>query len=198
VCIYTDTSGEASAWEFRLGPLRFTLVLSPETWRGFSGEGQLLETLARREDNALFHQARASLKWQASLPIEEFAENWDVPVQTVRETLQRLAAQGLVGYDLEAGAYFHRELPFTLDKSERLNPRLKNARKLVSTEGVQIVSQKKDDVEAYVRGSGVEHRVRQVQGTWRCTCPWYAKHQGQRGPCKHILAVQMSTEEAET
>jgi len=192
VRVYTDASGETSAWEFLLGPLRFTLVLSPETWRGFSGEGQLLEALARQEDDALFNQARASLQWQASLPVEEFAENWDVSVERVKETLQRLAAQGLVGYELEAGAYFHRELPFALDKAERLNPRLKNARKIASTEGVQIVSRHKDQIEAYVRGSGVEHRVRQVKGAWKCTCPWHAKHQGQRGPCKHILAVQMS------
>ena len=25
----------------------------------------------------------------------------------------------------------------------------------------------------------------------RCTCPWHAKYQGTRGPCKHTLAVRM-------
>ncbi|MGL4942941.1 MAG: SWIM zinc finger family protein [Thermoguttaceae bacterium] len=29
----------------------------------------------------------------------------------------------------------------------------------------------------------------------KCTCPWYAKHQGERGPCKHVLAVQLMLEE---
>ena len=24
-----------------------------------------------------------------------------------------------------------------------------------------------------------------------CTCPWQAKHLSARGPCKHILAVQI-------
>ncbi|WP_071605937.1 SWIM zinc finger family protein [Budvicia aquatica] len=24
----------------------------------------------------------------------------------------------------------------------------------------------------------------------RCTCEWYGKHQGARGPCKHVLAVK--------
>jgi len=195
VRVYTDAQGEASAWEFLFGPLRFTLVLSAETWRGFSGEGQLLEALAKNENDPLFEQARASLKWQAELPVEEFAQNWDVPARQVRETLQRLAAQGLVGYDLEAGSYFHRELPFTIDRGERLNPRLKNARKLVSTEGVEIVKRGKKQVEAYVRGSGVEHRVQLLSGQWKCTCPWHSKHQGLRGPCKHVLAVQMATAE---
>ena len=27
------------------------------------------------------------------------------------------------------------------------------------------------------------------------TCPWFAKHQGTRGPCKHVLAVQIHAEE---
>ena len=35
-----------SAWELDLGTARFTLTLSPENFRGFSGEGALLETLA--------------------------------------------------------------------------------------------------------------------------------------------------------
>lgn len=25
----------------------------------------------------------------------------------------------------------------------------------------------------------------------RCTCPWFAKHQGSRGPCKHVLAARL-------
>jgi uncharacterized Zn finger protein len=25
----------------------------------------------------------------------------------------------------------------------------------------------------------------------KCTCAWYLKHQNGRGPCKHILAVQL-------
>ena len=37
-----------SAWELTLGPAgaRFTLTLSPEPYRGFSGEGALLSALA--------------------------------------------------------------------------------------------------------------------------------------------------------
>jgi hypothetical protein len=42
-----------------------------------------------------------------------------------------------------------------------------------------------------VSGSGVEHRVRLSESGGRCTCPWYSKHQGQRGPYKHVLAAQM-------
>ncbi len=30
-----------------------------------------------------------------------------------------------------------------------------------------------------------------VDDGWTCTCPWYGKHHGDRGPCKHVLAVQL-------
>ena len=43
-------------------------------------------------------------------------------------------------------------------------------------------------------GSGVSHRVRLGPDGARCTCPWFARHQGQRGPCKHVLAVQLVME----
>ena len=26
----------------------------------------------------------------------------------------------------------------------------------------------------------------------RCTCPWWGKHRGTRGPCKHVLAARMA------
>ncbi len=31
----------------------------------------------------------------------------------------------------------------------------------------------------------------------KCTCRWHSRYQGQRGPCKHILAVRMKVEGAD-
>jgi len=47
-----------------------------------------------------------------------------------------------------------------------------------------------EPVDSRVDSSGVLHSVREVDGVLRCTCPWFAKHQGERGPCKHVLAVE--------
>ena len=105
-----------------------------------------------------------------------------------------LGARGLVGFDLAEGKYFHRELPFDLSRVETLQPRLKDARKLLEQQLVQIVKQDNDRIEALVAGTGVEHRVRLSTDRARCTCPWFAKHQGTRGPCKHVLAVQILVE----
>jgi hypothetical protein len=42
-----------------------------------------------------------------------------------------------------------------------------------------------------VKGTGVEHRVRLLPDGDKCTCPWFSKHQGERGACKHILAARI-------
>ena len=98
---------------------------------------------------------------------------------------------GLVGFDLAEGAYFHRELPFDLGQVEQLHPRLKGARKLVADGAVRFTRRGEAGVEAYVRGTGVEHRVAIAGDDESCTCPWFAKHRGERGPCKHVLAVRI-------
>ncbi|MGE8241957.1 MAG: SWIM zinc finger family protein, partial [Sphingobacterium sp.] len=71
------------------------------------------------------------------------------------------------------------------------NPRLKNAKKLVATAGVQFVKNTSDYIEARVDGSGVQHTVIIQGDKHQCTCNWFTNHQGKRGLCKHILAVKM-------
>jgi predicted nucleic acid-binding Zn finger protein len=39
--------------------------------------------------------------------------------------------------------------------------------------------------------------VRETDGGFTCTCPWYADKVGEAGPCKHILAVQIALDEPE-
>ena len=34
--------------------------------------------------------------------------------------------------------------------------------------------------------------VTRADGGYRCSCPWWAKYGGRRGPCKHVLAVTMT------
>ena len=102
----------------------------------------------------------------------------------------RLSAIGLLGYDLDERLFFHRRLPFKLSRILGLNPRLKSALKLLEEDKVEIIKQEGDYVEARVEGSGVHHTVILDQQGARCTCTWYSRHQGERGPCKHILATK--------
>ncbi len=192
--VYTDPRGDASEWQLRFGPLSFHLTLSAEVWRGFSGEGQVLSDLAAKERDRLLKLLQGLLKWQAELRPAEFAANWDVSTDALRQAFAALGSRGLVGYDLARGAYFHRELPFDLALVEELHPRLQSAKKLLAGGGVRVLRRTETLVEAEVPGTDVIHRVRLSEAGDRCTCPWHAKHQGARGPCKHILAVQMLTE----
>ena len=47
-----------------------------------------------------------------------------------------------------------------------------------------------EDGGGVVSSGDAEYVVRLEDGVMRCTCAWYAKHRGERGPCKHVLAVQ--------
>lgn len=192
--VYADSRGDASEWQLHFGPLNFHLTISAEVWRGFSGEGQVLSDLAAKERNRLLNLAQGLLKWQAEIRPDEFAENWNASSRNLRQAFAALGSRGLVGFDLSRGAYYHRELPFDLALVEDLHPRLRNARKIIESGGVRILRRDDDMTEAEIAGSDVIHRVRLSDAGDRCTCPWHAKHQGNRGPCKHILAVQIAAE----
>jgi SWIM zinc finger len=102
----------------------------------------------------------------------------------------RLSAIGLLGFDLDDNHFFYRRLPFKLSRILSLNPRMKDAEKLVAEDKVTILTQTDSRIEASVLGSGVTHSVVLDNDKERCTCTWYSRHQGDRGPCKHVLAVK--------
>jgi len=132
---------------------------------------------------------------------DQLARTSNLDPATIDDALKMLSTQGLVGFDLAAQAYFHREMPFDISQVEKLQPRLLNARKLIETDKVLLQKQTKTSAVFQVEGSGVVHRVTIQSGEetmFTCTCPWYNKHELQRGPCKHILAAQIVLEESES
>ena len=193
--VYGDEESGASAWELVLQEARFHLLLSPDVWRGFSGEGQALTSLASGVHEKWLDKIEASLTWESVIDTGKLSRQTGASAEEVRASLAVLGTRGLVGYDLETSSYFHRVLPFDLALVEQLQPRLVNARKLVADSKVRISLQTPDRTEAFVTGTDVEHFVRMSETESKCTCPWYAKHQGERGPCKHVLAVQLMVEE---
>lgn len=183
--LYADEAQQASAWELDFGSARLTLTLSAETWRGFSGEGQALRALMRAEDDAALASVRARLHWQAELDAATLATQLQLAPERVDGALQRLANSGLVGFDLHTRSYFHRELPLQREWVADFHPRLSAARALLAQQAVRL-----DGAQAEVRSGDTLYTLRRLEGGWRCTCPWFAKHQGERGPCKHALAVE--------
>ena len=195
--VYADESTGASAWVLTFTDCRFHLVVSPEVWRGFSGEGQALEALATA-DKTTIPIVQSKLKWQSIVDLEQLAKSTKLSPASIDAALKTLGARGLVGFDLAESTYFHREMPFDVSMIEKLQPRLRAARKLIDQNNVRIGKKTTNTCEVLVQSADVQHRVVLKSGkspSWKCTCPWFAKHDNSRGPCKHILAAQILIEE---
>ncbi len=190
--VYEDPRTGASTWVLALAAGRLSLTSSPETWRGFSGEGQALSALATEPPPLA--RAQAALSWQSELTPEGLAAATGLELEDARRALVWLGTRGVVGYDVTAGSWFHRVLPFDLETATRWieeeQPRLRAARELHAAGAVRW-RVRGETVDAEVT-TDVVHRVQLGPDDERCTCPWYAKHRGERGPCKHVLAVQLA------
>ena len=186
--VYADDAQQASAWVLDFGHMRLSLVLSAETWRGFSGEGQALRALMSAGNDGAVASVRAQLQWQASLDAQELARTLSLEKTQVEDALRVLGVSGLAGFDVTQGQYFHRVLPFDLSLIEDMHPRMALARVLLAEGAVSV--ERAAPFKASVRSGGVLHRVREVEGELACTCPWFEKYQGARGPCKHVLAAE--------
>lgn len=177
-----------SAWELEWPGLRLVLVLSPEVYRGFSGEGVVLDELLGEDVEADAELIAALLDFEPRVETGELAERSGLPVHRVRSALAQLGTAGRVGYDLAEAAYFHRELPYDASAGELLSPRLRNARALVAAGAVRL-----NGLGATVTVGDHEHEVR-LTGKVSCTCQWWSDYRGGRGKCKHVLAVQILRE----
>jgi len=189
--IWADDESGTSAWEVILPSGGFFLMLSPETHRGFSGEGQALSALANPVGDDILAAVRAQLKWGALIEPNFIAERLALSGDEVTRALAALGTRGLAGFDVGAGQYFHRELPFDLERVEAMQPRLKNARKLIESGGVNYLGLESGKARYGVTGTNTTHIVRLSEAGDDCTCPWFSRYQGQRGPCKHVLAARI-------
>jgi len=188
VRVYADANHQACAWVLEFEGARLTLAMTAEPWRGFSGEGQALHSLMQMAGHRGLSALQAQLHWQPRLCPIELADAAALPVEQVEQGLHVLGASGLLGFDLAQRCYFHRALPFDLSALEELHPRLASAAELVMSG--QVIVHTRSPAHASVGTGDSVHSVRLHQDEWRCTCPWHGKHQGQRGPCKHVLAVE--------
>ncbi|QEG00535.1 hypothetical protein Mal15_46050 [Stieleria maiorica] len=189
--IWYDSDAHTSGWElqFDIGSM-FTLV-SPELNRGFSGEGQMLSRLATGQWQTAMPAVTDSLNWQSHIDIADISRSSRVGEAQIEAALAVLGTRGLVGFDVSSNKYFHRVLPFDMDKVEKQQPRLVAALKLIDADGVKLFEETPDGPNFQVAGTNVEHFVRLRPDGDRCTCQWFNRYQGQRGPCKHILAARI-------
>jgi hypothetical protein len=178
----------ASGWVLDLPDARLTIAISPDKARGFSGEGGTLHALASDDVGDDASLVAGHLDFDERVDPDALAARLSIGPDRIRAALALLATSGQVGWDLDAGAYFHRPLPFDDDAMLTLNPRLADARELVDAGAVTWDGSS----AALVDSAGLTYRVTVVDDGYACTCPWYAKHGAGRGPCKHVLAVRLA------
>jgi hypothetical protein len=174
----------ASTWEVSTPELRLTLTLSPEPDRGFSGEGAVLTALAGDDVVDDADLVGTSLSWDPTVDVPALADATGLDTGRVRAALTQLGTSGRVGFDVTEAAYFHRVLPYDAAAAAAMNPRLAAARALVAAGAVHGTT---------VHSGDERYHVRAVADGHTCTCPWWGRHRGDRGPCKHALAVQLAS-----
>lgn len=188
--VFAQPQMQSTTWQLYFGDVRFSFSLSRDFWRGFSGEGAALESLI--EDvpdewiDAVDKYSYANQEFNPTL----LAIDEGMDLKKVDNITGRLSAMGMLGFDLDENHFFYRRLPFKLKRILSLNPRMKDAEKLLVENKVEIISKTDNRIEARVEGSGVKHVVILEGENERCTCTWYSRHQGERGLCKHVLAVK--------
>jgi hypothetical protein len=191
--VFAHEQMQSTTWQLYFGPVCFSLTLSRDSVRGFSGEGAALEDLLddtpQKWIERIDNYAYANHEFNATL----FAIEEGVDVAKVNAITSRLSAMGLLGFDLDANSFFYRQLPYNPARILSLNPRLGEAEKLITGGKVNIVSRDVNRIEAHVEGTGVTHVVVIDSLQTRCTCTWFSRNRGERGPCKHILAVKKLT-----
>jgi hypothetical protein len=174
----------SSFWEFTTPRGRLTVGFSPQKSRGFSGEGGLLEELTSPGSDLAADAILEQLAFDSRLEPVALMARTGLSAAAVVTGISVLAAHGLVGYDGGNGSWFHRPLPYDRSLTESLHPRLASANAIVA------------DVIASGDGSfqvgGYRVRLGTAAGD-TCTCAWWGKHRGERGPCKHVLAARMAS-----
>lgn len=191
IFIYESADKQTCALVCEFGKMQLLMAFSPDAYRGFSGEGKALEHMTENVSVEWVYGLNSLLKSNETFDPTLLSIEHDIDFGTMDQLTSSLSSIGLLGYDLMGRNHFYRQLPFKTARILSLNPRLKNAKKLVDNEEVQMLRNEAGYVEANVKGTGVQHKVVLDHLGDRCTCEWFTAYQGKRGICKHILAVKM-------
>lgn len=171
-----------TAWVLDLPGSRFTLVVSPDPYRGFSGEGTLLAMLTNDDAEGVGRRILPALDWSPVIDATALAAQIKATAPQTEAGLAWLSASGRLGWDLTEQAWFHRELPIDSEKIVRRHPRLVAARQLLERDAVK-------EADAGWQVTGSHGYVYQLTRELHCGCTWHYNHGDSRGPCKHALAV---------
>jgi hypothetical protein len=184
----SDSLPMSSAWVLELPGARMTIGLSPEKSRGFSGEGSVLSSLVAGVEPEAVRVVSTLLSFESRIDPVRLAGQAGLSGAEIQPILGALASFGQLGFDFDTDSYFHRPFPMRDESLGDLHPRFADAQKLVDDGRVSHET----DGSYLVRSGDAEYRVALGVGAAedRCTCLWFTKYRGTRGPCKHALAAR--------
>lgn len=189
--IYESSDKQTCAVVCEFGTMQLLMAFSPDAYRGFSGEGKVLDSITETLPMEYVHAVNSLLKSNEIFDPTMISIETDIDFGTMENITAGLSSIGLLGYDVTERSHFYRQLPFKTERIMSMNPRLKNARTLIANDDVAFINRSSNAVEAMVKGTDVTHKVIIEGGSARCTCKWFTDYQGKRGICKHILAVKL-------
>lgn len=209
--VFLCGSGLPSFWLADLGgeAVSFQLAVSGWTTRPFAASNLFLSDAQEKIDLEILRSARATLRADEALSSDDLAFKLNLaPVQSKR-LLALLCAQGQAMFDLETRRYRKREvLDVPLDdlRLEVDSSRLDNARELVKSGAVKVLSQEEGLLQTTIRGEvKSSHNDYPVAVTLDgdgkivdgdCECSWFHYNALRGGPCKHILALREAVSSA--
>ena len=191
IYLYESSDKETCAIVCEFGKMQLMMAFSPDAYRGFSGEGKALENMSENVPIEWISGLNSILKSNETFNPTMLSIENDIDFGTMDNLTASLSSMGLLGYDIYEKAHFYRRLPFKPERILSLNPRLKNAKKLIENEDILIIEKRLNYVEAKVKGTDVTHKVIIEGEKIHCTCDWFTAYKGKRGICKHILGVKM-------
>lgn len=192
--IFQSEDGQAACFVVMLDMMQMIFTFSADAYRGFSGEGKALEHLIEEVPLEWIYGLNSLFRGNEVFNTTLMSIEHNLSFNSMDSLTANLSSMGLLGFDVINNQHFYRRLPFRTERILSLNPRLKNAKKLIAEKDIALVKNTAGYIEAHVKGSDVVHKVVIEPHQQRCTCEWYTKHQATRGLCKHILAVKMLSE----
>ncbi|MBK8389318.1 MAG: SWIM zinc finger family protein [Saprospiraceae bacterium] len=190
--IYKHENQQSFAIILIFKEIQMTYLFSNSIYRGFSGEGKLLESLTDSVTSILINEVNNLFKTNEVFNPTLLSIENGIDPNKMNNFQSHLSGIGLLGFNLFDNNYFYRKLPFKLERLISFNPRLKNAQKIVANDEIIILEKNENFVKASVKGtSDIYHTVIKMNESFQCTCNWFTTNENNRGVCKHILALTM-------
>ena len=189
---YKDKEDQSLSIVLDFKNVQMLFLFSAGAYRGFSGEGKNAENFALNVPDEYLVGMNNVFKANEIFNPTLLAIESDIDLDLMSQSHAYLSSIGLLGYDLAERNHFYRRLPFKLNRLKNLNPRYKNAQKLIDQNNIKILNKIAGKITAEVKGTaGVVHQVILNNNATFCTCTWFTKNKTNRGLCKHVLAVKL-------